>query len=310
MSVTHKENLIALESKIRRRISETQGEPPVKLYHYSDLTGLHSMLKTGKFWCTDVTFTNDKSEVSYGLGLVRESVGKIAQEATSQIVKNHLLTVTEDLSVWMDCVSYYIACFCEEGDNLSQWRAYGAQGQGASLGVEAVGFDSTFIDGQQVALMKVIYDRDMQKKMIDETLEEVQETFKLHTKNLDNNDPEKDMILTDFITHLYPVFLEICLMFKDASFADEKEWRLIYLLQKDKDNKDTLETRVSKNFILPYVSYPVERSLSQEKGLVLKEIIQGPQSDPDRGVRAIEILIAKEDWHEVKVNPSLIPFRF
>jgi len=43
---------------------------------------------------------------------------------------------------------FYVCCFCEEDDLLSQWRSYGANGTGVSLGFESTGF--TFLTGADV----------------------------------------------------------------------------------------------------------------------------------------------------------------
>ena len=60
----------------------------------------------------------------------------------------------------------YIACFCENGDLLSQWRGYGAIGNGYALGFAAkhVGMtDRPSNNTPQTRSRTVIYDQKKQK---------------------------------------------------------------------------------------------------------------------------------------------------
>ena len=64
----------------------------------------------------------------------------------------------------------YIACFCEEGDLLSQWRGYAASGGGYALGLGGplIARDEA---SSKVILRKVIYDPKKQRKVLEDWLD-------------------------------------------------------------------------------------------------------------------------------------------
>lgn len=58
-----------------------------------------------------------------------------------------------------------ITCFSEEKDKLSQWRGYGDDGKGISIGVNKR-LINLLIENSNIKLEKVIYNEKKQKKKI------------------------------------------------------------------------------------------------------------------------------------------------
>jgi hypothetical protein len=59
----------------------------------------------------------------------------------------------------------YLTCFCESGDLLSQWRAYGANGGGYSLGLKFR--DDGYRGGETTFMLRrVIYNLNEQRQLI------------------------------------------------------------------------------------------------------------------------------------------------
>lgn len=70
-------------------------------YHYTSLSKLFNILESDSFWASNIRFSNDETEV------------KLLND---------------------DRHDDYVICFCEKGDQLSQWRGYCAEG-GAAIGL-------------------------------------------------------------------------------------------------------------------------------------------------------------------------------
>lgn len=136
---------------------------PASVYHYTSAEGLLGIVGSGQLRATDLRYLNDTSELHYGLTEMLR-----AYEATSQASKQ---TFTDQLAElyriedWQpigelglsafvnlpqerfgpvanaivnsleESIIIGVACFCGEGDLLSQWRGYG-------IGGYALGFDA------------------------------------------------------------------------------------------------------------------------------------------------------------------------
>src|SRR5690606_5989778 len=110
--------------------------PPDVLWHYTDVTGLKGIIESDSLHFTDARFLNDTSEMKHGrmvyLEVLENALG-VECGARLSLVQSLRSSVDDEGSG-----GSYVACFCTEGSLLSQWRTYGATGNGFSLG-----FDTT-----------------------------------------------------------------------------------------------------------------------------------------------------------------------
>jgi len=107
---------------------------PRRLYHYTTLEGLTGILGSTGLWASDVRFVNDASELSYASALIGNEV--VAAISESEAVRPHLHLHSEMANPFEIGRRPFVACFCEEGDLLSQWRGYRAAESGFSLGFD------------------------------------------------------------------------------------------------------------------------------------------------------------------------------
>jgi hypothetical protein len=115
------------------------GVPP--LYHYTSGTGLIEIMKSGELWSTHLNCLNDASELLYIMSRILRRVEQKLASPLSPEVKFLLERITATLmttklGIW----PWFVACFTEDGDDLSQWRAYGS-GEGGY----AIEFDSVYL---------------------------------------------------------------------------------------------------------------------------------------------------------------------
>jgi hypothetical protein len=116
-------------------VTQAVGDFAGLLFHYTTSSGLIGILQSGCLWATDVRFLNDTSEGQHGREVIEEAL------ANAQFGDDAALTVLrEDARAFFDPtrrseMSSVVVCFSEQGDQLSQWRAYGAGGG------FAIGFD-------------------------------------------------------------------------------------------------------------------------------------------------------------------------
>jgi hypothetical protein len=101
-------------------MGELVGSRPLpRVYHYTSLKVLWSVLVHQEFWARHARFSNDGEEVATG----RTFLAALRDEDERRRVRGQI-----------DATSPYMICFCLEDDLLSQWREYAIDG--VSIGLD------------------------------------------------------------------------------------------------------------------------------------------------------------------------------
>lgn len=188
---------------------------------------------------------------------------------------------------------------------MSQWRGYSRNSGGYSIGFNVFALEP-FIKLQKFNLVQCIYDSEKQKEKISEMIEDLVIEFAHETE------PDYKMV------HYYKsgnVFLErlakIAPTLKDASFAEEAEWRILATVPFEK-----LEFRVGKSMLTPYFQINLDSRKNRDFYRLIDEVIVGHTPHPDLATSATEAFILKhfppedDDYQSpVVVRKSAIPFR-
>lgn len=101
------------------------------LYHYANYDTLWKILESDSFFARNIRFSNDANEYMTGRTVIEKFVeenhkfdeGNIRNIVQQEIQKNPMM--------------YFMVCFCEDGDLLSQWRGYAKNG--VSIGLDFKG---------------------------------------------------------------------------------------------------------------------------------------------------------------------------
>ncbi|PSV27080.1 DUF2971 domain-containing protein [Photobacterium sp. GB-56] len=220
------------------------------IYHYCDLNAFISIAKNKKLWLSDATKMNDYLELKFFRNTLETEINKrlnISDEKeyiNSYIEFYNLLGLSTQIP--------YICCFSTNGDLLSQWRAYGNDGKGVSIGFDKNKFPlrlpldkdnqaSDFINSNysddlacsynvksSIGFKKIDYGIDKARLKINEILSLIQ----LSQESSDDN-VKTFTRLTAQSNALNSTF-----SIKNSGFSEESEIRLIYTpLQMHKDGK-------------------------------------------------------------------------
>ena len=277
--------------------------------HYTDLGALSSVVSTHDLWLANSQYSNDEDESRHGYKLARSVVGAYLQEAEQASLRDKLMVeyaqVLSSLVETPPSGGFYICCFCEEDNLLSQWRSYGANGTGVSLGFDPMEFVA--ITGPDLPpefglmrLWKVFYDINQQKDIVLGALEFVwerrgtQDAQQLATR------------AADAIQFFIPTF-------KNADFREEKERRLIFTPGPACPVKPRY--RVGRGMLIPYYSV---RSLAEAAGrgtpndpwkLPLRSIMVGPSAQKVLNMESTTMLLKQNGYDHVEVKASETPYR-
>lgn len=208
-----------------------------ELFHYTNVEGLHGIIKSNRIWASSALYMNDSSEVEYGWGLVSDVIGEwLNANAHRESPPPLSLLALRYLSYYFFnsphphpsfSTGVYVACFCEDGDLLSQWRAYGQAG-GYSIGMLSSELEIGVLSpGMRTTLVKVEYDPQKQRKIVHSTLK----SFIEEVEQARLEEPGKQDYLRNLVAELGVVLAEVLLDrivgFKHQAFDEECEWRLV-----------------------------------------------------------------------------------
>jgi hypothetical protein len=246
-------------------------EPDI-LYHYTDQTGLLGIVQNGELWATKIQYMNDATELRLIFKFVDEKLDAeeriSADSSVRKIVCEHLRRFTQALKDVNVCA----ICFCENGDLLSQWRGYSKGGFGYSLGFKSQRLKNFM--KEDFILSQCIYDRTTQSRIIEEICDHFLQC------------PIADLSRT-FEQFMFTI-LECGAFFKDRSFSEENEWRLV----SPPLNPSQLHFRPGKSMITPYCKLSIVNDYAADTPI--DHTIVGPCPHIELSASAVKVLLFKE----------------
>ena len=227
---------------------------PKKLYHYTSKDGFLGIIENKTLWASEILFMNDGKEACIPLEILKELL-----EENKNEWKDFL-----ELYESVRGVETYVISFSEKKDDLNMWRAYGDNASGICIEFNSCTLFETLIENHEkiksMKWRKCIYDKQEQKDKIQSLLDSEKGSNDLNSKSRFEK-------LLDFSTY-----------FKDESFKDEHEWRIVVELNTG-ENREAIKVRTGKNDFVPYYELRIEKeklhSESEDKYPGLGDVIVG-----------------------------------
>lgn len=284
--------------RIHKKINQDLPKGPI--YHYTDLNALESILHHKKLRFTDYKYLNDPTEINYG----RQLMSSVLNQFTDKRL-NYVKDYLEKTFASHKLINMYISCFSSEIDKLSLWRYYADNGSGI-----AIGFRREFYDLESDGTFRkpVIYKINYQQS-------EIENIFKQFIqKYLECGGNQYDDLIANLVS--------ILPMFKDNSFQDEHEVRLVlfegefaidpstnkpfYFDERDKSHIPASQKRFVKKH---YDTKPVVNLRFSDEDIF--EIRIGPACDFIQAKNHIEKLLKKyhSEPENVILSQCMLPFR-
>ena len=189
----------------------------------------------------------------------------------------------------------FILSLSEQGDLLSQWRAYASGGKGVALGLEssrlhipAFRVEKEQMPGQTV-LANVIYNEEVQENVVSRIVHIIDCLVKeLHGFEYEAH--RHPFIPMAAYINMYLHYVEP--LFKNPAFREEGEWRIVYFPQShlssfleptktelsEKDEAAALRFRFREDDIVPHFLFPKESNIQE----MISEIMLGPTCKMDQ----------------------------
>ncbi len=285
------------------------------LHHYTDAFGAAGIISTHALWATAAQFSNDLSEIEYaasiGQEVIRETWKGMQNRSPWEAVLDGCLMLLFDTSQHSFDQTFVVS-FCEDGDLLSQWRAYG-QASGFSLAFRPLCKDGEVglvcKHGFRTMVRRVIYEPRKQRARLRFLLRrfiKLVNEFSFKFKSAEGSDAfgELAALLALEIT-------DWALAVKHESFSEEKEWRVVthpkpaFLSGMRSRDYQGISIRPTSRLLLPYMTL---ESASGPR-LPLIGVRCGPGQLQEQSSRAMKILLRKHGYNGRAVALSGIPLR-
>lgn len=268
------------------------------VYHYTTLEGLKGIFDSGELWLSDYSYLNDANEMSHGANL-------IIQIANEMLKAPEYREATGVLKAWVDGITKIdhricVASFSSDGDNLSQWRAYGNF---------AIGFDANLAIGyaSETHFSPIEYDPVRQNKFISLYLNHLCQAY-----CVDNTGGRLARIQN--IYHKTEKLIKLITFFKDSRFKDECEYRIAYFEDNELFKSVGLpitpkEFRISHGTIIPYVkSSNLPTPGSSKCKVNIRSVVLGPGVN-DLVEQGLREYLDYKGYQTVEIKKSCISYR-
>jgi len=284
------------------------------LYHYTNASGLTGILSCGDIWLTNILHLNDPSEFAYGMGLAKDLMRERLEK--EQPIAQGLLALMAaalgEAKTFTSVMGFFVASFSSNGDELEQWRAYGDDGRGFSIGVAPKVFQmSSLIErpkrppNEAIILSRVIYDEQTavqrQRTVIDKIVQ-------IASRFASSDYLQDSTALKQFYIKMLSGFLTAIvwnsITTKHPAYRAEQETRVI-LLNESVALAPYVKTRVRGSEIVPYIPFQMDlRAPGAIAGVVV-----GPAAalQAEHGVKCL--LQSQEIDRNDVISGSKIPYR-
>jgi len=292
-----------------------------KLAHYTSLANVERILKNREVWLSNPLLMNDHEEIRYGIN------NGIMEIMNCEELRSAFRTQSRWRSFRINLENYvneydrkylfdnYIMCFSEHDRNdtdgsLSMWRAYGGDGKGAAL----------IFDTQ--SLLAPNYDSPLTLGDVDYLSDEDR---RLWLKNLGGRAAKiiKGARIKESDLHIPAYYLlerlkTFSIFTKHIGFKEEREWRIVYRGEEDKDQKFSrmLSYHHGDRGIEPKLklSAKIIEEIMPGEGTfdgMLDSIIIGPSISSQIALKTIERMVKTLGYSNLlsKVHVSNIPYR-
>jgi DUF2971 family protein len=304
-----KNELAALEARTISDLQALQTAPPRELFHYTTVQGLLGIIGSNRMWATHAAYLNDASELAYAHSLFESAVSRASASESSKVGKVFLERCVRAIDPFDKTVEFYLVCFCDAGNLLSQWRSYANRGGGCAIGIVPKEVRLGRTPGEPVILRKVTYDRVVQEGIIGGLVESALKVLKKHAP--DDSVENNNFRIAATVQSLRGLLAECHVAFKDPAFEEECEWRLIFATNITNSTKEYLQFRATGALVVPYVELDLSPSAGVRTGrLPISSVTLGPTSPGDDIARdSVYALLRKHGHTFAEVRRSLIPLR-
>lgn len=260
------------------------------------------IISSEAIFATNIKFLNDEHEFQHALNLIKEIIptSKITPEHRDHDTYRKFIEELEEKLKTLDdyeSESIFTVSFSEETDLLSQWRGYCPENNGLCIVFDLNKiYQQVNLIHENAYLVKCVYDTSSKETQIKDLLNKSWSKYLAETKQKERK---------EIVNLLAKEIILLASYFKHSSFSEEKEQRIVVILDYAPDND--LKFRSGHSSIIPYIELPASRRS-------INSICIGPSSNKQLSKRALEMFWEKTygvpmAFSKLEVAFSTTPYR-
>nr|WP_240894745.1 DUF2971 domain-containing protein [Fodinibius halophilus] len=187
-------------------------------------------------------------------------------------------------------INIFAASFSENGDLLSQWRAYCPDSGGYNIGFNHSDLE-WLLNSYNLEIVPCIYEEEKQFLLIDELIN--------HFLTKYQNDQISDWM--DFLDDFKSEFIRLAPVLKHPSFREEKEWRIVS--RPVSYYNEEVDYRPGESMIIPYYKM---RLASSDDNFSFHKINIGPTPHKKLAEHSVMGLLFKSGHFNSTANHQMI----
>jgi hypothetical protein len=258
---------------------------------------LESVVKS--IWATEAPYMNDSEEFLAGQKVLSEA----SLRFTFRVPAEHRPLVDLVSKAISDAVGLdvYCSCFSREPDHLGQWRGYGDNGRGCAIGYDLLEMQKK-INGVGFWTVYGNQNNGTSQRTVSDLL------FKTLTDILVSQMPKQEDLKQAYYEavslQLGKLLPAVFLIFKDWSFRDEFEYRVVYSDIIAPLHLEDRCFRAAGAAIIPFVKL----SFHKNEQAPIREIRLGPAAQSRFNLHSLKALLEQSNLRGVTASTSQIPF--
>lgn len=290
------------------------------LAHYTSLQNLENILSNNEMWLSNPLFMNDLEEVRFGVTngfeIIQNHKGIRGAFDSDQMASNFFKFLELEYNAFTieDVFDLYVMCFSrhdqsDENGRLSMWRGYGNNGNGVALVFDTSKI--TVLGDSPLVISRVEYATSVERiGWIQGKADEVATFISDHSID--------ESLLYGMAKELISRIVLFSIFTKHKGFEEENEWRLVYLKDRDVDNKlDSMFGYFNgPRGIEPKLKLKLEPMAGTigenfQFSDIIHSIILGPTTSSPLALMSIERMLKslRKDELIERLKSSTIPFR-
>lgn len=288
---------------------------PSQLHHFTSLETAYRIIIDDNIRLSHAEYSNDQMEMGEAKDIIRSELSSRSSNPFFSQVLADYERLAPTLDAYIFCMATGNPAVDPPQDILSQWRAYGQDGRGVCLTLDASKLGRLVSNTPGLRINPVIYQRATQVRFVGDILDR----GLLKQADQVPNALEATIAALVFATPLM----------KAPSFEEEREWRLIFMPPQI-DLRPQLGFYARRDFLAPYLDLTqlwnqLREAMISEAALratlpahlpnvslplvPITEVMIGPSGHQTLNARAFIKLLVQANRPTVTIRQSNIPYR-
>jgi hypothetical protein len=246
---------------------------PPEIVHYTSIESLAAILGSGNFRMSHFRYLNDSTEMRHGRTIANDLLEEETQrhDSASDFFNfcRFNLSYHDD-----DAIQYFVSSFSVLQDSAKLWNRYGTKGDGVAVVFDTKHMGPDSSDDASYHIAKVTYTGSEQTELLRVLIAATRTVLVPYINRFgcDIDDGAVQVLAIKLCSHL----IHHSISLKDESWSVEREWRTVFLLSDDPNERARVGVRSDGR---PYIDIAVRSANPDDTRMPIIKVIAGCSAD-------------------------------